>query len=124
MVGLISEWELGGDTTGSMIWLKIKGRIDTRFCHTFIRIDEAEELANNILEVTRKMKGKSVGQCCQCKGYIANKDKYYELENKKIIHKNCIGEFLENNIIEKKLIPKIATEYDPTQINCKHIKRD
>jgi len=107
-----SEWEVGSEIMGRDIWIRLRGYIDSRFSHSFLTIDDAEKMAKDILRMTDDLKTKATGKCMQCQQLITNGDKYYEIEENKIIHKNCIGEYLEKNIINKKLEVKEADKFD------------
>jgi len=107
-----SEWEVGSEIMGRDIWIRLRGYIDSRFSHSFLTIDDAEKMAKDILRMTDDLKTKATGKCMQCQQLITNGDKYYEIEDNKIIHKNCIGEYLEKNIINKKLEVKEADKFD------------
>ena len=107
-----SEWEIGAEISGTGIYMKTKGTIDCKFSHNFFSIDDAEKFAKDILTVTEKLKEISVGKCNQCDEYIGNERVYYKLGDKKLVHKNCIGDYLENNIIKKKLVPKKSPKYN------------
>ncbi len=69
--------------------------------------------------VTNKLKELSCGKCYQCNEYITNGDTYYEFENDKKIHKKCLGNYAENNIINIKLNPKYAKTFDINKIYYK-----
>lgn len=116
-----SEWYVGAESAGFGIWFRLKGYIDNRFSHTFLSLKDAEQMANDILKVTKEIKANSIGKCIQCGRYIINEDAYYEIKDKVFLHKqNCVGEFLEKNIIDKKLIAKKAPKVDTTKIVIGH----
>lgn len=115
-----SEWEVGSEIMGRDIWIRLKGYIDSRFSHSFLTIDDAEKMAKDILKMTDELKTKATGKCLQCQYYITNGDKYYEVEENKKIHKNCIGEYLEKNILDKKLIVQEAERFDTHKLKIEH----
>lgn len=118
-----AEWQVGSEITGRDIWIRLKGYIDNRFSHSFLTIDDAEKMAKDILKMTDELKTKATGKCLQCQYYITNGDKYYEVEDGKIIHKNCIGEYLEKNILDKKLLVKEAEKFDTYKLKIEHLKK-
>lgn len=107
-----SEWEIGAEISGTGIYMRTKGTIDSKFSHSFFSIDDAEKFAKDILTITGKLKEISVGKCNQCDEYIGNESVYYKIEDKKLVHKSCVGDYLENNIIKKKLVPKVSPKYN------------
>lgn len=113
---LNSEWEVGAEVQGKGIYIRLKGEIDRKYSHSFLSIEDAEKLAKHIKLATCRLREASIGTCCLCNEIITNNDKYYELNNKKMIHKYCIGNYLENNVITEKLIPKVANGFDTRQI--------
>jgi len=111
-----SEWEVGSAMGGKDIYIRIKGMIDSKYSHSFLSIEDADQLAKHIKYVTSRLKESSVGICTQCKEIITDGDFYYELNSKKMLHKNCIGDYLENNLIDEKLTPKFAEKVDTSSI--------
>ena len=111
-----SQWEVGAEVKGKGIYIRLKGYIDNKFSHSFLTIEDAEKLAKHIKFATNRLREASVGKCCFCNEIITKNEQYYELKNNKMIHKNCIGDYLENNLISEKLIPKIAHEVDTRDI--------
>ena len=107
-----SEWEVGSATSGKEIYIRLKGIIDSKYSHSFLTIEDADQLAKHIKYVTSRLKESSVGICTQCQEIITDGEAYYELNGKKMLHKNCIGDYLESNIITEKLIPKCAEKVD------------
>lgn len=111
-----SEWEVGSEIGGKEIYIRLKGIIDSKFSHSFLTIEDADELAKHIKYATSRLKEASVGVCTQCKEIITNEEPYYELSSKKLLHKKCIGDYLESNIITEKLTPKFADKVDTRAI--------
>ncbi len=116
----MSEWEIGSEIMGRDIYLKLKGFTDSKFSHSFLSINDAEKFANQILLITKNLKELSCGKCFQCNQYITNGDTYYEFENDIKIHKNCLGNYAENHIINIKLKPKYAKEFETRNIYYEH----
>lgn len=112
----MSEWEIGAEIMGRDIYLRLKGYIDKKFSHSFLSISDADKLAEQILALTKKLKELSCGKCSQCNEYITNGDAYYEFEKDIKIHKKCLGNYAENNIINIKLEPKYAKEFETRKI--------
>ena len=110
----MSEWEIGSEIMGRDIYLKLKGFTDSKFSHSFLSINDAEKFANQILLITKNLKELSCGKC------ITNGDTYYEFENDIKIHKNCLGNYAENHIINIKLKPKYAKEFETRNIYYEH----
>lgn len=117
-----SQWLVGSETHGSSIWFEIKGEISSKFSHHFISIDDAELFAKNVLEITKKLKEKSVGKCPCCKNYITNGNEYYAIKEEIKVHKSCIGDYLETDIVNKVLIPMKADEFDINKFKIIHLK--
>lgn len=111
-----SEWEIGAEIMGRDIYLRLKGYTDSKFSHSFLSIKDADKFAEEILSATKKLKELSCGKCSQCGEYITNGDIYYILEKNKKIHKDCIGNYAENNIINTKLEPKYAEKFETNTV--------
>lgn len=107
-----SEWEVGSAMGGKEIYIRLKGMIDSKFSHSFLSIEDADQLAKHIKYVTSRLKEASVGVCTQCQEIITDGEFYYELNGKKMLHKKCIGDYLESNVIDEKLTPKFAEKVD------------
>lgn len=119
----ISEWEIGSEIKGRDIYLRLKGYIDRKFSHSFLTIDDADKLAEQILETTKKLKELSCGKCSECNDYITNGDVYYEVDKEQKVHKNCLGSYAENNVINVKLKPKHARLFVTSNIHYTNLEK-
>jgi len=119
-----SQWEIGSDSRGREIYIKLKGTIDRKFSHSFFLVNDAEELAKHILLLVKDLKKLSSGVCAQCNQLISNGDTYYEFKDNKKVHKYCLGEYAEKNVIENILEPRIAEKFDTMEMEYSNFKED
>lgn len=120
-----SEWQIGSETKGTGIYVRLKGTIEYKYSHNFLSIQDAETFAKDILKITKKLRKFSVGKCAECNEYISNKENYYKLDNKKLVHKRCIGSYGEKEVINEKLKLEVAPEFEIKEIIIEHfVNRD